>query len=172
MGKFMLATFAVLGWAFWEMSGGSDFVPEERVVAVAEAEPVQQEPAIEVTRGVTQDLVTISLPVAEPTPTISEPQVDAQVVLASVTEAVETVVEEPVVEPVVEVVAPAPADLRYVSGSVVNMRGGPSTNFGVVDKLPRGTLTEVVEVNSEGWARIIVPSTGLEGWMAERFLQR
>lgn len=169
MGKFMVATFLALGWLFWEMSDGADFVPEERVVAEATVESAQEAAPIEVTRAVTQDLVTISLPVASPTPVNSDTQADKDIVLASVTEAVEV---EPTPEPANDVVAAAPVDLRYVSGNVVNMRGGPSTNFGVVDKLTRGTLTEVVEVNSNGWARIIVPSTGLEGWMAERFLQR
>ena len=66
MGKFMVATFLVLGWAFWEMSGGADFVPEERIVAERPME--DPSPAVEVTRAATQDLVPISMPVTQPAP--------------------------------------------------------------------------------------------------------
>lgn len=172
MGKFMIATFLVLGLAFWELSGGSDFVPEQRAATVAETTVEDQPTDVAVTRAVTQDIVTLTMPVASPTSNISAAETDAEVVLASVTAAIE---EAPVAanpEPTAEVLAPAPVDLRYVSGNVVNMRGGPGTNFGVVDKLTRGTLTEVVQTSDNGWAQIIVPSTGLEGWMSERFLQR
>ena len=49
-----------------------------------------------------------------------------------------------------------PVDLRAVSGSRVNMRTGPGTSYGVLDKLARGTQAEVIEVTAEGWARIRV----------------
>ena len=35
MNKFILVTFALLGWVFYEMSGGADFVPETRSTAQA-----------------------------------------------------------------------------------------------------------------------------------------
>ena len=34
MGRFVIVSFGVLAWVFWEMSGGADFVPEERAAAV------------------------------------------------------------------------------------------------------------------------------------------
>jgi len=63
-----------------------------------------------------------------------------------------------------------PVDLRAVSASRVNMRTGPGTNYGVLDKLVRGTQAEVIEVTAEGWARIRVVETGQVGWMSTSLL--
>lgn len=50
------------------------------------------------------------------------------------------------------------------------MRSGPGTNYGVLDTLTRGTQTEVIEVNANGWARIRVTTTDQVGWMSSRLL--
>jgi uncharacterized protein YraI len=60
--------------------------------------------------------------------------------------------------------------MRQVSGRRVNMRSGPGTNYGVLDTLTRGTQTEVIEVNANGWARIRVTTTDQVGWMSSRLL--
>ncbi|SPF78579.1 hypothetical protein ALP8811_02508 [Aliiroseovarius pelagivivens] len=59
----------------------------------------------------------------------------------------------------------------FVSGSTVNMRGGPSTGHGVVSKLTRGT--EVIETGQtdDGWSQIKVVDTGKRGFIASRFLK-
>ncbi|WP_424940991.1 SH3 domain-containing protein [Aliiroseovarius sp. S253] len=59
----------------------------------------------------------------------------------------------------------------FVSGSTVNMRGGPSTGHGVVSKLTRGT--EVLETGQtdDGWSQIKVVDTGQRGFIASRFLK-
>ena len=159
MGKFIIVSFLALGLAFYEFSGGSDFVPEQRV-EIAQADSVQQAPRvqaanIQVTRSNAASLIalnpsvtTVSLDITPATPAI--------------------VVDEPAAQ-VVEVVA-APLDIRTVGGTRVNMRQGPGTNFGVLDTLDGGTQTEVLEVNSDGWARVQVLNTGQIGWMAERLL--
>lgn len=58
----------------------------------------------------------------------------------------------------------------YVSGTTVNMRAGPSTSFGVVSKLTRGT--EVINMGDagDGWSQIKVVDTGARGFMASKFL--
>ena len=63
-----------------------------------------------------------------------------------------------------------PVGLRAVSGSRVNMRTVPGTNYGVLDKLVRGTQAEVIEVTAEGWARIRVVETGQVAWMSTSLL--
>ncbi len=157
------------------MSGGADFVPEERIVA--EAEVAVEEPVIgvaEVTRSVSTPLVSLALPVTQPVQI--EPAEDtAQVIQASVEAVVETVETANLTETVAAPAAPAPVatpdlDLRYVAGSRVNMRTGPGTDFGVIDTLPGGTEAEVLSVNADGWANIRIIGTGIEGWMAERLL--
>lgn len=59
----------------------------------------------------------------------------------------------------------------FVSGSTVNMRGGPSTQFGVVTRLTRGT--EVLETGQteNGWSQIKVVETGKRGFIASKFLK-
>ena len=177
MGKFITATFLILGWAFYEMSGGADFVPEERIVA--DAETAVEEPVVEtaaVTRSATAPLVTLALPVAEPAAVPVAAQPETNVVQANVSDVVEAVIESAALtETVPAPAAPAPVaapalDLRYVSGSRVNMRTGPGTNYSVIDTLPGGTETEVLFVDASGWANIRITGTGVEGWMAERLL--
>lgn len=167
MGKLIVGTFLILGFAFYELSGGSDFVPESRNEQVAAAEIVEETSTTEVTRSNSATLINVAAETSVETD-------DAQVIQA-VAEAVEVeVVEEAEpVEVVAEVVVeeePAPLDLRQVAGSRVNMRAGPGTDYSVLDTLSGGTQAEVIEVNASGWARIRLPDTGQIGWMAERLL--
>ncbi len=64
------------------------------------------------------------------------------------------------------------ADLPLVSvtGSQVNLRAGPSTDDAVLGSLVRGTQAELVVSLGNGWAQIRAVDSGLEGFMAERFL--
>ena len=180
--KFILAAFLILGWSFHELSGGVDFVPEERV---AEVEPVVDAPVelagvepidlvkdapvaeVVVSRADQADILNLSTgALLQPAVSIAEevaPQPEAAVVLAAVTDEIEG---EVVVEEAQEL------DIRYVSGARVNMRTGPGTNFAVLDTLDGGTEAEVLEVDDAGWARIHIAETGAIGWMAERLLSK
>ena len=139
----------MMGLGFYELSGGADFVPETRPaadIAVAQAEVAP----------VPFDAPQVSRAAAIEIPTEAE---EAAVVQASLN-----------VTPAVADVVEAPLDLRAVSGKRVNMRAGPGTNHGVLDTLVRGTQTEVIEVTTDGWARVRVTQTNQIGWMAERLL--
>lgn len=59
----------------------------------------------------------------------------------------------------------------FVSGSTVNMRGGPSTQHGVVSKLTRGTAVVETGQTDDGWSQIKVVDTGKRGFIASRFLK-
>ena len=169
MGKFIFVTFAVLGWTFYEMSGGADFEPEQRaetvaepveevVIAEAPVDAVDQEAEeITVTRASATDLVVV------PGATEAEPD---PLVAAAVSAA--TTAPEVVAEPEPQIIT----DLREVAGEWVNMRSGPSTNYAVLDTLPLGTQAEVIELSQNGWARIRIIETDQIGWMAERLLTR
>lgn len=61
-------------------------------------------------------------------------------------------------------------DLLYVSGSRVNVRGGPSTAYGVIASLSYGTAVEDLGDASRGWRAIKLIDTGERGYMAGRFL--
>lgn len=59
----------------------------------------------------------------------------------------------------------------FVSGSTVNMRGGPSTQHGIVNKLTRGTEVMETGKSGDGWSQIKVVDTGQRGFIASRFLK-
>ena len=173
MYKFMTVSFLALGVAFYEMSGGADFVPEQRLTVadadVAVETPVVQTTDVDVSRSNAASLISLNPQVTtvalDTTPT---PQPAPAAEPVAVAEPAVVVTQDPVAE-IVEVVT-EPLDIRAVAGSRVNMRQGPGTNFSVLDTLDGGTQTEVLEVNDDGWARIQVVNTGQVGWMAERLL--
>lgn len=68
----------------------------------------------------------------------------------------------------VEVAVAVP--LVEVTGTQVNLRAGPSTDDAVLGSLVRGEQAELVAALDNGWARIRVASSGIEGFMANRFL--
>ena len=62
------------------------------------------------------------------------------------------------------------AILRSVSGSRVNVRGGPGTDFNVVASLSRGDQVEVINDPGNGWVQMRPVSGGPTGWMADFLL--
>lgn len=170
MKSYVWLTFAFMGWGYYEMSGGADFVPQERVVASVEEPAVTpvETPEIVARAANAPTLLAVSASnVATPAPEITE---TAEVAVAPLPQADQ--VEEPAVT---EVVAIAPAveeklDIRAVGSSRVNMRMGPGTNFDVITTLDSGTKLEILEVNPDGWANVSTVDRGIEGWMAERLL--
>lgn len=165
MKTYVWVSFAFMGWAYYEVSGGADFAPEQPEVAVAEAE-TQAEPDI-VTRAATPTLLSVSTSNLAPAPEAEEAVVVP--VVAQATPAEPEIVEDQVAlapAPVAE----APVDIREVASSRVNMRAGPGTNFDVIITLDGGTELEVLEVDGSGWANVATLDRGIEGWMAERLL--
>jgi hypothetical protein len=169
--RFILLSFLVMGWTYYELSGGAAFVPETRPQLMAEAEveaPAVTEdvPVVEVvTRADTETLDALpeDLP---PTPEAIAlaPEV-AETVAPSVDAAVEAALQEPAPE-----VASSGLDLREVTGDRVNMRTGPGTDYSVVDRLGQGSVIIVLETGADGWVRVEVERSGLTGWMSDQFL--
>ena len=158
MVRFMVLTFVVLGWAFYEMSGGADFSPPDPVPAprIAQGEPegaVTLIGADEATRAAPVVLASLDAPRVVTGASAFGPTAFG----AGAPVAAEPVSFEPEAtdEPLFE--------RRTVAGSRVNMREGPGTGFPVVDVLSRGEGAEILAVE-DGWAR--VRSEGREGWMA------
>ena len=156
MKSYVWLTFGFMGWAYYEMSGGSDFVPVEREVAEV-VEQIEQ-PEL-VARAETTTLLSVST-----SNVIADPIVIEQIVELEP----EIVEEAPVVE-VAAVVEPK-LDIREVANNRVNMRMGPGTNYDVITTLNPGTKLEILEVDAEGWANVSTVDRGIEGWMAERLL--
>jgi uncharacterized protein YgiM (DUF1202 family) len=160
MKSYVWLIFALMGWVYYEMSGGADFVPAERQVAVVELEA----PEI-VTRADTTSLMSVSS-----SNTVAQPEVSDEEILRAVAQAVALDAVEPDVIAVVEAVVEPKLDIREVAGSRVNLRMGPGTGFDVITTLDGGTKIEVLTVDEDGWANVSTVDRGMEGWMAKRLL--
>ncbi|MEM6539085.1 MAG: SH3 domain-containing protein [Pseudomonadota bacterium] len=67
------------------------------------------------------------------------------------------------------VVAKAPLQLWYVTGSRVNLREGPSTSNAVIGQVTRGSEAEVLG-DQNGWYQIRLANGSVSGWISGQFL--
>jgi uncharacterized protein YgiM (DUF1202 family) len=192
MTRFVLLSFAFLGWAFYEVSGGSDFEPQTPGrLMVAEAATTQPAPE---TAETTAPIVTAALLTTEETVTQSPASLDVPTTRRDTgpAEVRPALVSMPMPTPATERVriSPSPsapteatlgtsaieqeqvADLRSVRGSRVNMRSGPGTSYGVIGSLVRGDRVEVLRDPGSGWVKLKVEETGRIGWMSARLLTK
>ena len=108
---------------------------------------------------------------------IEEPEV-TRAALISPVEVATPVVEAatqpaPAPEPVVVVAAPAPEPERiiwYVTGSRVNVREGPSTDYGIMGKVIYGEAAEIISDPNSDWVKIRIEGDGVEGFIMKRFM--
>ena len=192
MTRFVFLSFAFLGWAFYEVSGGSDFEPQppDRLM-VAEAATAQ--PALETAES-SASVTTAALLTTEKTVTQSPTSLDVPTTRRDTgpAEVRPALVSMPMPTPATERVriGPSPsapteatlgtpaveqeqvADLRSVRGSRVNMRSGPGTSYGVIGSLARGDRVEVLRDPGGGWVKLKVEETGRIGWMSARLLTK
>lgn len=183
MWRFILLTFALLGVAFYELSGGSDFeAPERAAAAPVETAPLEIETAkvaqVTASDATRSKPALLSKPAPTPKVTLASVNVPTatrnpnQAFFAVVGNAPKRVDPEPSVTRTVVSEEPArdTIDLRIVSKPRVNMRGGPGTNHEVVAKLTRGEEVEVLQDRGDGWVKLRVADTGETGWMADFLL--
>ena len=173
MGKIIVITFAFMAFAFYELSGGSDFVAiadekraalaveqaeEQRLIAETKAERLNTQPEAQIVLA--SATVSTSGTVVQDgevtPPLVEEEKIEAVTEVAAV---LETVVEE---EPA--------ADMRKVTAARVNMRQGPGQNFSVVAKLNNGDEVEILQDPGDGWVKLKVMDSGRIGWMADFLL--
>lgn len=201
MARFILVTFAFLGWAFYELSGGAAFEPASARLADMRTDPLKPTPAAQqssasavettVTRvslnltsvedvlsGGTTQPASIVAPLPQVSPAYADdPEpvdfptsqgTDVAAIIPSLVEGAETTT---VVQIASLADAPiAPTDIRSVSGTSVNVRGGPGTSYGVVSRLGRGDEVEVLEDEGTGWVQIRPLDGGPIGWIADFLL--
>jgi uncharacterized protein YgiM (DUF1202 family) len=65
-----------------------------------------------------------------------------------------------------------PRDIRIVTGSLVNLRSGPGTNYEVVDQLARDTEVEVISDQGNGWVELRPVDGDITGWMSDSLLTK
>lgn len=86
----------------------------------------------------------------------------------------------PVAEP--EITAATPAvqaepektgpDLREITASAVNLRGGPGTGYPVIGRMTLGQQVEVLADTGSGWLRLRDPGENKVGWIAASLISR
>lgn len=185
MWKFILCSFAFLGWGFYELSGGGDFEPPKREVRIASAlstydiTPEQAESRmLNAAPSVAEPAVAVATNTAAEAEDVNAALVTAS--LATGTDLLENYDPEattsasdtpaPQVTVVEDVPEEEPKDMREVTANRVNMRNGPSTRFQVLGKLTRGQEVEILQDPGDGWVKLRVQDTGKIGWMAARLL--
>ena len=206
VGRFVVISFIFMGWAFYQLSGGSSFDPAEtrasRIDAPSTVETAvlqtavieNDQPAaqpIELELATVQEVLTplprlsttsariqapARTPLAEQEQATLELEVEEtpQIILPSLIEG--AVPSEGSVTPVdfsndtAAAVSTFNPERRVVSGNRVNVRGGPGTNFQVVNRLVRGDEVEVLEDPGNGWVRLRPVGGGTVGWMADFLL--
>ncbi len=126
--------------------------------------------APELDEPVFTELVAKVAPVVE-----AAPEVTRAALISPVEVAAPVVVStpEPVAVAVVAIPEPAPEPERiiwFVTGSRVNVRGGPSTNYQVLGKVTYGEAAEIVSDPDADWVKIRIEGDGVEGFIMKRFM--
>ncbi len=184
MKTFIFLTFGFLAVAFYELSGGSDFQPASARLATQEIETATQDNSTQ-----TADVAPQIAPPPAVTKIDDSPDVTrVSLNLTNVTEAVEqetttstsTIIDSAETPQIIlpsliattdNTATPVSGDdIRTVSGNRVNVRGGPSTSYGIVSKLTRGETVRILEDNGDGWVRMQPVNGGETGWMADFLL--
>ncbi|MFY0662918.1 MAG: SH3 domain-containing protein [Shimia sp.] len=199
MNKFVFLSLALLGWVFWELSGGSDFEPKSRAQVIEDSTPRQIEDAtivsraslsVPITKVTAAPAVTHTAETSELLPTTvaiagSEAQPEAApVVIASLATGLDSfatpgtpvlassIATDAAIENSVALALETQQlkDFRRVRGSRVNMRGGPGTSYSVLTVLARDSEVEVLRENGSGWVKLRDTGSGRIGWMAAKML--
>lgn len=222
MWRFILVTFAFLGFAFWEMSGGADYAPRDNSIqsranapesetTVADAQPAdpaepevidlpkQDKPErLQITLASLSDMSEAGSAqetarterVEDKARFLTESSDEDNAVLAALDEGGEAadevkkhwpgaieLFEQQASQAELRKQAEAAArtaragttsgDIRYVTASSANMRGGPGTDFARVGNLGEGAEVAVLGRAANGWLELEVLETGETGWMAD-----
>lgn len=183
MKTFILLTFGFLGFAFYQLSGGSEFEPASaRIIdnaagtdQIAQAEKVvPTPPAAASTASITKIESKPSVTrVALNLTNISDAPQEAAAEVVPVAQIIDSMETPQIILPSLIATTneiDTSGDVRIVSGNRVNVRGGPSTNYGVVSKLIRGDEVRILEDNGDGWVRMQPVDGGEAGWMADFLL--
>ncbi|WP_241434476.1 SH3 domain-containing protein [Sulfitobacter noctilucae] len=194
----MLLSFGFLGWAFYEMSGGSDFdagaIREARLAAIEAEKPQKPAPApapvivadapkvfVDTDPPQTGDVTRVALNLTELESAVTADAQEQQAVpqnVATVTSSADTPAIIPsLIDPNDGVTSghsiptSAAGDIRTVTGNRVNVRGGPGTDFGIVARLVRGDAVKILQDDGNGWVRLEPIDGGPGGWMADFLLE-
>ncbi len=116
------------------------------------------------------EMVAEVAPVVEPAPEVTQ-----SALISPVEGAAPIVVNTPEPVAVAAVVIPEPVPeperiIWFVTGSRVNVRGGPSTNYEVLGKVVYGEAAEIISDPDADWVKIRIEGDGVEGFIMKRFM--
>jgi len=218
MWRFIVISFAFLGFSFYELSGGSDYKPATNSIQVR-GQLNNERPKMRPAKVAVTKLAANGAPFAEETVTRSMTSLSdldlsngqrfeirlARVVSPAKTKPAEVTQhvaknrasvetsEATLPDHVAKAVASASLagsvadsvdqatlastsdpevdlpdrDIRRVTGTVVNLRGGPGTKYDRIAKLRRNDEVTVLQDLGNGWIKLRVVQTGRVGWMAD-----
>lgn len=193
MWRFVLISFVVMGWSFYELSGGSDYAPAENSIQVqglpdrTPPRPAAQEPAarnrtLAQVEATMDELDRARTEAEELSLTLAAVSTDGPSIIAAEAsrpkaELLELQIEERREESATDIdaaVAAAigdptadPSRLRWVREPMVDLRTGPGLTFDTVARIAKGTEVAVLEDPGHGWLNVRVTGTYQTGWLAE-----
>lgn len=169
MTRFIILTFAFMAWAFYEVSGGSDFKPRQQAIILRSdalaSQPIDSRPPhatllkapllstdIEsvIQQADTKRLNLNTPPMAALPPDAYQSGKSRVFSLADFTS--------------------SPENIAFVRGQNVNLRTGPGTRFMVVSQLRQNSVVKVLQAPHNGWIKLKSMETGRVGWISARFL--
>lgn len=191
MWRFILLTFALMGWSFYVLSGGADYQPRDgsrqaEAIKARAAAPARLAKAPVANPATNPALVTVA---SAPQPAVDTPLPDTPRILpvsaapdpAPVIQPDTVTLSLPSLIPAVneggqdgwgltrsreEARPEATPDIRRITAARVNMRVGPGTNFAILTKLDNGAEVEVLEDDGNGWLRLRAIDSNRVGWIA------
>ena len=191
MWRFIMVSFAFLGWSFYVLSGGADYAPHAHSLqaqarsgggqVVARVDPVVvSQLAAGDDRANNVDLTIPTFTTLadfdrsksgslEVTLVSVQPEVEFEAGLNAAAQKVETLIQTPELTETDNAPEPAAAstDIRLVNGSTVNLRDGPSIFYLELASLDKDTRVEVMDDPGKGWLKVRVVETDQIGWMAD-----
>lgn len=164
-----------MGWAFYEVSGGTDFTPRmASAITIDEIELVDPSPQVVPTQVVANEVAAAED--RQPDGLIFTRRIISNGTISETSDAVIAIRadEQRARNRLVFSLANTdPSDeIRRVRGEDINMRTGPGTQFVVVDILPYNTRVKLLDDSINGWVKLRSLDSGRVGWMHRRFLAR
>ncbi|WP_162617682.1 SH3 domain-containing protein [Yoonia maritima] len=164
MYKFIISTTLLFAWAFFEISGGFDFEPGCNGCDVTANDVISEHPSTSSRQHIAAFPVNNYdyVPFHEPIIEAEKPVVTAQVMPSSAMVVQASFSTD-------DTTGPQPQkprqDLRVVTGDWVNIRDGAGTGFAVMDTVPHGTETELLDMQGD-WVKVRLLESNEIGWIA------
>jgi hypothetical protein len=178
--RLVVPSFLLLGWAFYFLSGGNDFVPPNREIAdnstvvgdaVSDADDIElSEEQITLVAAQAKTLYASMVPISATSDNANASSGERQLWTHIGNQGDIATLIDPAsfVDPVLEKEA---QNTRTVAAARVNFRNGPGTHHNIIGSLDRDELVEILGEPSGSWVNIRVIKNNCVGWMSASLLR-